>query len=59
MSERNQSLLIVCGFVLVGTALRMYFGYEQWDTVKDVTSILTITGIAGASMQLSRMVVKE
>lgn len=56
MSERNQSLLIVCGTVCVIGLLRLYFGYESWDMAKDITSILTITTAAGIGVRVAEIV---
>lgn len=53
MSQANVKLAILCTFVFMLTLARMYFGYESWDTVKDVSSALTVAGGVAGAMKAS------
>ncbi len=53
MSESNTKLLIICVFTFSVTLARMYFGYESWDTKKDLESALAITTAVGGVLKLS------
>lgn len=55
MSEKNQTLLIVCLTVVVIGWLRLYFGYKTWEWQVDLTSVATIGGGAMAGLQLAEL----